>query len=405
MLPVLFAPSPLMPYELKPETDLLRLLGPSKLPAVGTTIFTVMSQLAQEHRAVNLGQGFPDFDCEPQLKALVSEAMQQGHNQYAPMAGLPLLRQAIAEKVLRLYGRRYDTETEITVTAGATQAILTAVLAVVRPGDEVIILEPAYDSYEPAISLAGGQAVPVALDCDRGYRIDWDRVRSALTVRTRLLILNSPHNPTGAVIGEQDLRTLEAIVQRHPLLVASDEVYEHIVFDGQPHLSLSRSQLLASRTFVLSSFGKTFHVTGWKVGYCCAPAPLMAEFRKVHQFNVFTVNTPVQWALARFLQDPRHYLELPAFYQRKRNRFVQGLAGTRFAPLPCHGTYFVLTDYSAISNLPEEQFARRLVTEHGVAAIPLAPFYRQPVNRKIVRFCFAKQDQTLDLGLDRLARV
>jgi methionine aminotransferase len=315
------------------------------------------------------------------------------------------LRQAIAEKVLRLYGRRYDTETEITVTAGATQAILTAVLAVVRPGDEVIILEPAYDSYEPAISLAGGQAVAVALDCDRGYRIDWDRVRSALTVRTRLLILNSPHNPTGAVIGEQDLRALEAIVQRHPLLVVSDEVYEHIVFDGQPHLSLSRSELLASRTFVLSSFGKTFHVTGWKVGYCCAPAPLMAEFRKVHQFNVFTVNTPVQWALARFLQDPHHYLDLPAFYQRKRDRFVQGLGSTRFAPLPCHGTYFVLTDYSAISNEPEEQFARRLVTEHGVAAIPLAPFYRQPVNRKIVRFCFAKQDQTLDLGLDRLARV
>jgi methionine aminotransferase len=394
-----------MPDELKPETDLVRLLGPSKLPAVGTTIFTVMSQLAQEHRAVNLGQGFPDFDCEPQLKALVGEAMQQGHNQYAPMAGLPLLRQQIAEKVLDLYGRRYDTETEITVTAGATQAILTAVLAVVRPADEVIILEPAYDSYEPAISLAGGQAVPVALDCDRGYRIDWDRVRSALTARTRLLILNSPHNPTGAVIGEQDLRALEAIVQRHRLLIVSDEVYEHIVFDGQPHLSLSRSELLASRTFVLSSFGKTFHVTGWKVGYCCAPAPMMAEFRKVHQFNVFTVNTPVQWALARFLQDPRHYLVLPAFYQRKRDRFVQGLASTRFAPLPCHGTFFVLTDYSAISNEPEEQFARRLVTEHGVAAIPLAPFYMQPVNRTTVRFCFAKRDETLDLGLDRLARV
>jgi methionine aminotransferase len=389
--------------EPKPETDFVRLLGPSKLPAVGTTIFTLMSQLAEGHRAVNLGQGFPDFDCEPQLKALVTEAMQHGHNQYAPMAGLPPLRQAIGEKVLRLYGRRYDPEAEITVTAGATQAILTAVLAVVHSGDEVIILEPAYDSYEPAISLAGGRAVPVALDCDRGYRIDWERVRSALTPRTRLLILNSPHNPTGTIIEEQDLRALEAIVQRHPLLVVSDEVYEHIVFDGHPHLSLSCSELLASRTFVLSSFGKTFHVTGWKVGYCCAPAPLTAEFRKVHQFNVFTVNTPVQWALARFLQEPRHYLELPAFYQRKRDRFVQGLARTRFAPLPCRGTYFVLADYSAISSEPEEQFARRLVVEHGVAAIPLAPFYTQPVNRRIVRFCFAKQDQTLDLGLERLA--
>lgn len=394
-----------MPDEPKPEIDFAHLLGPSKLPAVGTTIFTVMSQLAQEHSAVNLGQGFPDFDCAPQLKTLVSEAMQQGHNQYAPMAGTPALRRAIAEKVQRLYGRHYDSDSEITVTAGATQAILTAVLAVVRPGDEVIILEPAYDSYGPAIQLAGGHVVPVTLNCERGYRIDWDRVRSALTPRTRLLLLNSPHNPTGAVIEEHDLRELEAIVRRQPLLIVSDEVYEHIVFDGQLHMSLSRSPLLASRTFVLSSFGKTFHVTGWKVGYCCAPAPLMAEFRKVHQFNVFTVNTPVQWALARFLEDPRHYLDLAAFYQRKRDRFVQALARSRFAPLPCHGTYFVLADYSAISDEPEEQFARRLVVEHGVAAIPLAPFYSEPVNRNIVRFCFAKQDETLDAGLERLARI
>jgi methionine aminotransferase len=394
-----------MPDEPKHETDLARLLGPSKLPAVGTTIFTVMSQLANEHRAVNLGQGFPDFDCSPQLKALVTEAMQQGHNQYAPMAGLPMLRQAIGEKVLQLHGHRYDSESEITVTAGATQAILTSVLAVVRPGDEAIVLEPVYDSYDPAIQLAGGRSIPVPLDWEHGYRIDWERVRSALTPRTRLLMLNSPHNPTGAVIQERDLRELEALVRLHPLLIVSDEVYEHIVFDGQPHLSLSRSPLLASRTFVLSSFGKTFHVTGWKVGYCCAPAPLMAEFRKVHQFNVFTVNTPVQWALARFLQEPHHYLDLSAFYQRKRDRFVRGLARTRFAPLPCHGTYFVLTDYSAISGESEEQFARRLVLEHGVAAIPLAPFYAEPVNRRIVRFCFAKQDETLDAGLERLARV
>jgi methionine aminotransferase len=385
--------------------DLARLLGPSKLPAVGTTIFTVMSQLALEHQAVNLGQGFPDFDCAPQLKALVSEAMEQGHNQYAPMAGLPLLRQAIADKVAHLYGRRYDADVEITVTAGATQAILTAVLAVVRPDDEVIILEPAYDSYLPAIQLAGGRAVPVPLNCEQNYRVDWERVRAALTPRTRMLILNSPHNPTGAVFEASDLQALEQIVRQQPLLILSDEVYEHIVFDGQPHLSLACSELLSSCTFVLSSFGKTFHVTGWKVGYCCAPAALTAEFRKVHQFNVFTVNTPVQWALARFLGDRRHYLELPAFYQRRRDRFVQGLARTRFAPLPCHGTYFVLTDYSAISDEPEETFARRLVAQYGVAAIPLAPFYIRPVNRRIVRFCFAKQDATLEAGIERLARV
>jgi len=388
-----------------PEPDPASLLGPSKLPDIGITIFTVMSQLAAEHRAVNLGQGFPDFDCDPQLKALVSEAMQQGHNQYAPMAGLPLLRQAIARKVERLYGRRYDPDQQITVTAGATQAILTAVLAVVRPNDEVIILEPAYDSYAPAIQLAGARAVPVALDWQRAYRVNWDRVRAALTASTRMLILNSPHNPSGAVFDGSDLQALEQIVRQHPLLIVSDEVYEHIVFDGQPHLSLARSELLSSRTFVLSSFGKTFHVTGWKVGYCCAPAALTAEFRKVHQFNVFTVNTPVQWALARFLDDPHHYLDLPAFYQRKRDRFIAGLARTRFIPLPCRGTYFVLADYSAVSDEPEEAFARRLVAEYGVAAIPLAPFYTEPVNRNIVRFCFAKQDATLDEGIDRLARV
>jgi methionine transaminase len=395
-----------MPDRRKPEfTDPAALMRPSRLPTVGTTIFTVMSQLAQEHHAVNLGQGFPDFDCQPSLKELVTEAMRQGHNQYAPMAGLPLLRQAIASKMRELYGRDYDPDQEITVTAGATQAILTAVLAAAGPGDEVIILEPAYDSYLPAITLAGARAVPVALDAARGYRADWDAVRAALSPRTRLLILNSPHNPSGAIFEDADLLALERIVGDHGLLVVSDEVYEHIVFDGQPHLSLARSELLASRSFVLSSFGKTFHVTGWKVGYCCAPPALTAEFRKVHQFNVFTVNTPVQWALARFLPDRRQYLDLPAFYQRRRDRFVGGLSGTRFRPLPCRGTYFVLADYSAISSEPEEQFARRLVTEHGVAAIPLAPFHIEPVNRRIVRFCFAKQDTTLDAGLERLARV
>jgi len=377
----------------------------SRLPNVGTTIFTVMSQLALEHGAVNLGQGFPDFDCDPNLKALVSQAMAQGHNQYAPMAGLPALREAVAAKMALLYGRRYDPSREITVTAGATQAILTAVLASSQPGDEVIILEPAYDSYLPAITLAGARAVPVSLDCQRGFRVNWDRVRAALTPRTRLLILNSPHNPTGAIFDDSDLLELEGIVRDCDLQIVSDEVYEHMVFDGQAHRSMACSELLASRSFVLSSFGKTFHVTGWKVGYCCAPAALTAEFRKVHQFNVFTVNTPMQWALARFLADPAHYLGLAAFYQQRRDRFVQGLAGTRLRPLPCRGSYFVLADYSRISDEPDELFARRLVTDFGVAAIPLSPFYATPVDRQLVRFCFAKQNATLDAGLERLARA
>jgi methionine transaminase len=380
-------------------------LGPSRLPFVGTTIFTVMSQLAQEHGAVNLGQGFPDFDCEPRLKDLVTQAMAEGHNQYPPMAGVPALRQAIAGKIERLYGHRYDPDREITVTAGATQAILTAVLAVAGPGDEVVILEPAYDSYRPSIALAGATPVPVPLDERCGYRIDWDRVRDAIGPRTRLLILNSPHNPTGATIDHDDLRELERLVARHGLLVLSDEVYEHIVFDGRPHLSLSGSELLASRSFVVSSFGKTFHVTGWKVAHCCAPPALSAEFRKVHQFNVFTVNTPMQHALAAFLGEPRHYLELGAFYQRRRDRFVKGLEATRFRPLRCDGTYFVLADYSQISDEPEEAFVRRLVTGFGVAAIPLAPFYMEPRDRQVVRFCFAKREATLDAGLQRLARV
>jgi len=380
-------------------------LGPSRLPAVGTTIFTVMSALALDHDAINLGQGFPDFDCDPVLKNLVTRAMADGCNQYAPMAGVPSLRRAIADKVERLYRHRYDADREITVTAGATQAILTAVLAVAGPGDEVVVLEPGYDSYLPAIALAGATPVPVPLDQERAYRVNWDRVRGALGPRTRLLILNSPHNPTGAVFDDEDLRELERIVAGHGLLLLGDEVYEHIVFDGQAHLSLSGSELLASRSFVVSSFGKTFHVTGWKIGYCCAPAALTAEFRKVHQFNVFTVNTPMQHALAAILEEPRHYLELASFYQRRRDRFVDGLRRTRFNPLPCRGTYFVLADYSAISGEPEEAFARRLVTEYGVASIPLAPFYVRPVNRQVIRFCFAKRDATLDAGLERLARV
>ena len=381
------------------------LLGTSRLPGVGTNVFTRMSQLAVRHGAINLGQGFPDFDGDARLHRLLADAMAAGKNQYAPMAGVAELRQAVADKTEALYGHRYDAEMEITITAGATQGILTAMLAIVHPGDEVIILEPAYDCYAPAIALAGGLAVGIPLDHLRGYRVDWERVEAAITARTRLLVVNSPHNPTGAVFADADLAALERIVSRHGIFLLSDEVYEHIVFDGQPHRSVCVSPALAARALVISSFGKTFHVTGWKTGTCCAPVALMAEFRKVHQFNVFAVNHPVQVALAGFLADPAPYRELGAFYQAKRNRFLAGLANTRFRALPCPGTYFALADYRAISSEPEADFALQLVERHGVAAIPVSAFYRTPFDNGIVRFCFAKRDATLDAGLDRLSRV
>jgi methionine aminotransferase len=373
----------------------------SKLPQVGTTIFTVMSQLALQHRAANLGQGFPDFDCDPRLQALVTEAMHAGHNQYAPMAGVPALRAAIAAKTNRLYGHDYDPDTEITVTAGATQALMTAVLAVVREGDEVIVLEPAYDSYVPAIRLAGATPVFVRLNRE-DYSVPWEAVRSAITPRTRMLIVNSPHNPSGAVFSCADLDALEATVRGTNVLLLSDEVYEHIVFDGVPHQSLARRPALAERAFVTSSFGKTFHATGWKIGYCCAPRALSAEFRKVHQFMVFAVSSPMQHALASYLQDPQPYETLPAFYQAKRDRFRAGMAASRFRLLPCPGTYFQLADYSAISDESEEVFARRLTTQHGVAAIPTSAFYDHPEEQGIVRFCFGKKEETLDQALQRL---
>ena len=382
-----------------------RLMGPSKLPGIGTTIFTVMSQLATERGAINLGQGFPDFDGDPRLHQRVTEAMASGKNQYAPMTGVAELRQAVSAKVERLHGHRYDAEREITVTAGATQAILTAVLAMVRSGDEVIVLEPAYDSYAPAIELAGGVSVGVPLDHQRGYRADWSRVEAAITPRTRLLILNSPHNPTGSIFDAGDIAALEGIVARHGIFLLSDEVYEHIVFDGASHRSVAGSPALAERAFVISSFGKTFHTTGWKIGTCCAPSELMAEFHKVHQFNVFAVSHPMQVAIAGFLADPAPYEDLGAFYQAKRDRFLDGLASTRFRALPCPGTYFVLADYRAISGEPEAVFARRLVEEHGVAAIPVSAFYRTPFDNGVVRFCFGKREATLDAALERLARV
>jgi len=377
---------------------------PSRLPKVGTTIFTVMSALAAEHGAVNLGQGFPDFDCDPALTDAVTQAMQQGLNQYPPMAGVAPLREAMAAKLDTLYGHRYDPGSEITVTAGATQGILTAILAVVGPGDEVIVLEPNYDSYVPNIELAGGTVVRVALLAG-SFRPDFDAIAAAITPRTRAIIVNSPHNPSATIWRAADLQRLAEILRPTEVLLIADEVYEHMVYDGEPHASAATVPELAARAFVISSFGKTYHVTGWKVGTVAAPAPLMAEFRKVHQFNVFTVNTPMQHGLARYMANPAPYRDLPAFYQRKRDLFRAGLAGTRFKLLPSEGSYFQCVDYSAISSLPEAEFCRWLTTEVGVAAIPLSAFYDDGRNQGLARFCYAKRDETLNAALSRLARL
>ncbi len=376
----------------------------SRLPNVGTTIFTVMSALAQETGAVNLGQGFPDFDCDPALLTQVGDAMREGLNQYPPMTGVPQLRQVVSDKIDTLYGRRYDAATEITITAGATQAILTAILACVHPGDEVIVLEPCYDSYAPNIELAGGVVVRVPLT-PGSFRPDFARIASALSPRTRLIIVNSPHNPSATVWTRAEMQQLADLLAPTEVLLISDEVYEHMVFDGQPHVSAASIPALAARAFVVSSFGKTFHVTGWKVGTVAAPAALSAEFRKVHQFNVFTVNTPVQHGLARYMDDPRPYLDLPAFYQRKRDLFAQGLAGTRLRALQTQGSYFQLVDYSAISSLSEADFCLWLTREVGVAAIPVSVFYDGGFEQGLARLCFAKRDETLIAALQRLARL
>ncbi|MBU9468051.1 pyridoxal phosphate-dependent aminotransferase [Burkholderia multivorans] len=377
---------------------------PSRLPNVGTTIFTVMSALAAEKGAVNLGQGFPDFDCDPRIVDAVAAAMRSGHNQYPPMAGVAPLREAIADKIAQLYGRRYDASTEITVTAGATQALLTAILCAVHPGDEVIVVEPTYDSYLPSIELAGGKPVFVTLEAP-DYTIPFDRLAAAITPNTRMILINTPHNPTGTVWREADMRKLEDIVRGTNVLILSDEVYEHMVYDGERHESVARYPELAARSFIVSSFGKTYHVTGWKVGYVAAPAALTAEFRKVHQFNVFTVNTPMQIGLAEYLRDPAPYLTLAGFYQNKRDFFRAGLERTRFKLLPCSGTYFQCVDYSAISDLPEAEFSKWLTSEIGVAAIPVSAFYHEPHESGVVRFCFAKQESTLATALERLARL
>jgi methionine transaminase len=376
----------------------------SRLPQVGTTIFSVMSALAQEHQAVNLGQGFPDFDCDPALLSAVALAMQEGHNQYPPMPGVLALREAVAQKIERLYGRRYDVVTEVTITAGATQAILSSILALVHPGDEVIVLTPSYDSYEPNIALAGGTAVFVPLT-PGSFKPDFTRISAALSPRTRAILINTPHNPSATVWSVDDMLKLQSLLAPTNVMVISDEVYEHMVFDEQQHQSVCRFADLAARSVVVSSFGKTFHVTGWKVGYVVAPAAIMAEFRKVHQFNVFTVNTPMQWALARYMQEPAPYLQLPAFYQAKRDLFRAGLESTRFKLLPSQGSYFQCVDYRGISDQSEENFCRWLTQEVGVAAIPLSAFYPDRFEQGLVRFCFAKKETTLRLALERLGNL
>jgi methionine aminotransferase len=376
----------------------------TKLPSVGTTIFTVMSRLAADLGAINLSQGFPDFDCDPALVDAVARHMREGRNQYAPMQGVLPLRQAIANKYEALYGRRYDPETEVTVTSGGTEAIFDAVAAVVTAGDEVIVLEPCYDSYVPAIELAGGTPVVVSLTFPE-YAIDWDALRQAVTPRTRMIMINSPHNPAGSVLAAADLDRLAALVEGTRILILSDEVYEHIIFDGVRHESMARNDALAARSFIVGSFGKTYHTTGWKVGYTVAPAALTAEFRKVHQFVTFATNTPVQYAIADFLSTRRGLAELAPFYQAKRDLFLRLMHGSRFKPLPCRGSYFQLMDYSAITDEGDADFAIRLTREHGVASIPTSPFLYRAKPPKVLRFCFAKKEKTLEDAAKRLVKV
>ncbi|MDR3389785.1 MAG: pyridoxal phosphate-dependent aminotransferase [Rudaea sp.] len=377
----------------------------TKLPKVGTTIFSVMSQLATQHNAVNLGQGFPDFDGPQSLRDALAAAMNSGRNQYAPMTGVPKLREQIALKAEKLYGRKVSADNEITVTSGATEALFAAIAAVVHAGEEVIVLDPCYDSYEPAIELAGARAVHIPLRLP-DFSVDWQRVKDAVTAKTRMIMINSPHNPSGAVLDAGDLDALAEIVRGTDIFILSDEVYEHIIFDGLAHQSVLRHAELVARSFVVSSFGKTYHCTGWKIGYCIAPAQLSAEFRKVHQYLTFCTFNPAQWAFADALErDPQHYLDLPAFYQARRDRFRALLAASRFKLLPVKGAYFQLVDYSAISDKDDLSFCEWLVLEAGVAAIPVSAFYETPPEARLVRLCFAKSDDTLVAAAERLCRL
>jgi methionine aminotransferase len=376
----------------------------SKLHKTGTSIFAIMSGLANEHGAINLSQGFPNFSCSPELVSLVNHYMKKGYNQYAPMPGVLSLRERIAEKAESLYGAQYQPEKEITITAGGTQAIYTAIAAVVREGDEVILFDPAYDSYAPAIEIHGG--IPVHLQLKTpDFHIDWNEVKKVISQRTRMIMINTPHNPSGAIITARDMMQLEKITNKTDILVLSDEVYEHIIFDGYEHQSVLRYPKLMERSFVIYSFGKTFHTTGWKTGYCLAPEKLMTEFRKLHQFMVFAANTPIQHALADFMKDKKNYSGLDKFYQQKRDYFLDKIKGSRFRALPCSGSYFQLLDYSAISNEKDTDFAIRLTKDHGVASIPVSVFYKNANDNKLLRFCFAKENETLDAAAERLIGI
>lgn len=376
----------------------------SKLPNVGTTIFTIMSKLAADSNAINLSQGFPDFSCSDELIGLVNKYMLNGNNQYAPMAGLMSLREVIAEKTEGLYSAKYNPETEITVTAGGTQAIFTAITAIVHEGDEVIIFEPAYDCYQPAIELNGGKTIYLQLKAPT-YAIDWEQVKKVINHRTKMIIINTPHNPTGSIMTASDMAKLEKLTKNTEIVIVSDEVYEHIIFDGFEHQSVTRFPKLAERSFIISSFGKTFHTTGWKMGYCVAPENLMAEFRKVHQFLVFSVNTPIQHALAEYLKNKENYLSLGSFYQKKRDYFTNLLKGSKFEFIPANGTYFQLLNYKGISKEKDTDFAIRLTKEFGIASIPMSVFYHELVDNKALRFCFAKKEETLEKAAEILNRI
>ncbi len=376
----------------------------SKLPRTGTSIFAVMSQLANEHKAINLSQGFPDFDVSPKLIELISHYMKKGYNQYAPMTGVPLLRERISEKIEKTYKIKYDPDKEINITAGATQGIYAAIASMVRDDDEVIIFEPAYDSYAPAIQLCGGIVKYARLE-PPDYTINWPEVARMVTHLTRMIIINSPHNPTGSILKEKDLLALQHLTKKTDIVVLSDEVYEHLIYDGESHESVCKYPGLVERSFVIGSFGKTFHATGWKMGYVLAPENLMKEFRKSHQLIVFTCNTPVQHAIADYLGDEKNYLDLHSFFQKKRDYFVDGISSSRFKIIPCHGTYFQLLDYSRISDESEMDFATRLITEYGIGSIPVSPFFHQRDENRVLRFCFAKKEETLDKAANILCKI
>ena len=376
----------------------------SKLPKAGTTIFTIMSGLANEVGAINLSQGFPNFDVSPELIKLINKFMKEGFNQYAPMQGVLKLRERIAEKMNTLYSAIYHPEKEITITAGGTQALYTAITSIIRERDEVIVFEPAYDSYVPAVELSGGIPIHVHLQAPN-FRINWNEVKKLINQRTRMIIINTPHNPTGSMLSAKDMQQLEKITASTDIIILSDEVYEHIIFDGYEHQSVARYPKLAERSFIVFSFGKTYHATGWKMGYCLAPEKLMSEFRRVHQFEVFSVNTPLQHALAEFMRDPKNYSGLNLFYQQKRDYFLKLIQGSKFKPLNCSGSYFQLLDYSKITKEKDTDYAIRLTKEAGVASIPISVFYNVPVDNKVLRFCFAKDDATLEKAAEKLKAV